>query len=84
MHTFISRKYKVLNLWYWYVVCVKRNRKHWDLDRSNRWRYGWESDTKLIHKKLHNRFNLCVRIFDDEAKKTITNIKNIYVNVYTL
>jgi hypothetical protein len=68
MFTFLKRKYKILNLWCWYTFFVKRNRFHWDLDRTNRWRYGWESDTKRIHKKLHTQFDLCVRIFGNETE----------------
>jgi hypothetical protein len=63
----LRRKYKIFNLYCWYIFGVRRNRKHWDLDRSVWWRYGWESDTMEIHDKLHTRFNLCARIFGNEA-----------------
>jgi hypothetical protein len=67
MYKFLKRKYIILNLWLWDTLSVKRNRLHWDLDRTNRYRYGWESNTMRIHNKLHKRFDLCVQIFGNEA-----------------
>jgi hypothetical protein len=61
---YIKCKLKVFEYWFWYVVIIKRDRNHWDLDRSVWWRYGWQSNTRRIHDELHFKFRICQRIFD--------------------
>ena len=69
---FMRSKLKILGYRVWFYLIIRQNRKHRDLDISDTYRYGWMLDTKMIHKRLHFRFNVCERIFKHKRQSRAT------------